>query len=89
MKDLEKFIDRITTLTPEELVKTYRLSFSDAETLAPALLSYVQLANGFHLDHLLVTRMSLRDGLLQEMARDGAWSEDFNKQIVNSAMEVG
>jgi len=88
LKDLEGFVDRITMLSPEELVKKYHLSFSDAETLGPALLSYLQLAHRFHLDNILVTRMSLRDGLLQEMAREGLWSEEFNKQIVNSAMEI-
>jgi exopolyphosphatase/guanosine-5'-triphosphate,3'-diphosphate pyrophosphatase len=70
-------------------VKTHHLSFPDAETLGPALLAYVILAKTAQLDHLYVTNVNLRDGLLQEMAHRGQWNEAFVNQIIRSAVELG
>lgn len=86
---LEKFVDQIASLSPDQIVRRYHIPFPDAETLAPALLAYLQLAHAFRLDHILVTNFNLRDGLLTDMARRGAWAEDFSKQIIRSAIELG
>ena len=89
LKDLEKFTGKILDLSEDRLVQKYHLTFSDAETVGPALLAYVQLAKAFSLEHILVASVNLRDGLLYEMAQQGAWSEESWNQIVRSAVDLG
>lgn len=83
------FTDRMLGLTEDEIVQQFHLTYPDAETLGPALLAYHELARALDLDHLLVSNVNLRDGLLNEFALGGRWSEDFNKQIVRSALVLG
>ena len=64
-------------------------SYPEAETLGPALLAYVLLAKELQLTSVLVTNVNLRDGLLTEMADSDAWSKEFSKQIIRSAMDLG
>jgi len=86
---LEKFTDDVLTLSEDAIVRRFHLSFPEAETLAPALLMYVQLAKAYGLDSLLVADINLRDGLLQEMAVRASWTEELSKQIVRSALDLG
>lgn len=86
---LSRFAQKMMSLSEDELVKKYHLSFPDAETLGPALLAYVRLAEALKLEHLYVAHVNMRMGLLQEMATRGAWTEDFIRQIIRSALELG
>ncbi len=86
---LEQFTNRVLRLSEDEVVRKYHLSFPDAETLGPALLTYVQLARAMKLQNVLVTNTNLRDGLLQEMASGAAWTDEFNQQIIRSALDLG
>ncbi len=83
------FADEMLRLAEDELVRKYHLTYPDAETLGPSLLAYLELARNLQLDHLLVTNVNLRDGLLQEFAFQGLWTDDFNKQIIRSALVLG
>lgn len=85
----EKLTDRILSMSEDELVRRYHVTYPEAETLGPALLAYFQLARGLKLDRILVTNVNLRDGLLSEMAARGGWSEEFQQQIIRSAVELG
>jgi exopolyphosphatase/guanosine-5'-triphosphate,3'-diphosphate pyrophosphatase len=89
LPDLVRFTDRMLRLSEDELVQKYHIHVTDAETVGPALLTYVQLARAFQLDHVLVTDANLRDGLLTEMAAKAAWTEEFSQQIVRSALDLG
>jgi exopolyphosphatase / guanosine-5'-triphosphate,3'-diphosphate pyrophosphatase len=73
----------------DDLVRRYLLSYPDAETLGPALLIYVRLARAFRQREVLVGNGTLRDGLMWEMAVNEVWSEDFHRQIVHSALQIG
>ena len=88
-KALEDFTNRILNQSEDQLVRRFRLSFPDAETLGPALLAYVLLARELQISEILVTNVNLRDGLLKEMAEGATWSKDFSKQIIRSAMDLG
>ena len=89
LKALEDFTNRILGQTDDRLVRKYRLSYPEAETLGPALLAYVLMAKELALSSVLVTNVNLRDGLLLEMSSSDAWSKEFSKQIVRSAMDLG
>ncbi|MDA0577843.1 MAG: Ppx/GppA phosphatase family protein [Verrucomicrobia bacterium] len=86
---LSKFVDQILSLAVEDIVRKFKLQFPEAETLAPTLLAYVQIARAMKARHLLVSKATMRDGLLVEMATGGLWSEEFFSQIVRSAMDLG
>lgn len=86
---LERFTDRVLALSVDELVQKYHLTFPEAETLGPALLAYVQLASAMELRSVIATKITLRDGLLEDMATRGTWSDEFQKQIVRSAVDLG
>jgi exopolyphosphatase/guanosine-5'-triphosphate,3'-diphosphate pyrophosphatase len=86
---LERFTDKVLELSADEIVQKYQISFPDAETLGPALLAYSLLARTLHLDHILVTNVNLRDGLLKDLAVRGAWSDEFSEQVLRSAIDFG
>jgi exopolyphosphatase/guanosine-5'-triphosphate,3'-diphosphate pyrophosphatase len=87
--DLEQLARRLLETSVDELVQRYPLTFQDAESVGPALLANVELARAFELDHVRLTNTTLRDGLLQEMAVGGAWTEAFREQIIRSAIDLG
>ncbi len=85
---LEQFTDEMLALSPDEIVHRYHLAFPDAETLGPALLTNVLLARALRRNHVLVTKFTLRDGLLQHMAVRGSSNDEFNNQIIRSAVTL-
>ena len=86
---LEEFTNEILHLSEDELVRKHHMSFPDADTLGPALLTYVTLARAFGLVNVMVSNANLRDGLLKEMATDSSWSDEFANQITRSAVDLG
>lgn len=86
---LEALTDIVLGMNEDRLVHKYRMTFPDAATIGPALLSYVHLCRAFELTEVVVSNVSLRDGLLMEMATRGAWSQDFVNQVVRSATDLG
>jgi len=86
---LSHFTDHLLSLSVDDVVRKYRITYQDAETLAPALLAYVKLARMFNEAELSIATITLRDGLLREMAVTGSWTEEFQQQIVRSALALG
>lgn len=87
--ELEELTNHVLSLTDDQIVKEYRRTFQEAETLGPALLADLELAKLFGRDEILVSGSSLRDGMLREMAGGDGWSEDFRRQILVSARSLG
>ncbi|MBT4815134.1 MAG: HD domain-containing protein [Lentisphaerae bacterium] len=86
---LAELTDGILSHSVDELVRRYHLTYPEAETLGPALLTYVRLAEAMDLRQVLITSVSMRDGVLAEMAGQGTWTSAFTAQIVNSALALG
>ena len=89
VKGLEDFTNKMLGQSEDRIVRKYKLSYPEAETLGPALLAYVLLAKELQLTSVLVSNVNLRDGLLTEMAESDAGSKEFSKQIIRSAMDLG
>lgn len=89
VKALEDFTNKILGQSEDKLVRRFKLSYPEAETLGPALLAYVLLARELQLATVLVSNVNLRDGLLQEMASSETLSKEFSRQIIRSAMDLG
>ena len=86
---LATLTDEMLQLTEDEIVQKYHLTYPDAETIGPALLAYLQVAREFDVVNVLVTNTNLRDGLLKELVVRDGWAEDFKRQILRSAMDLG
>jgi exopolyphosphatase/guanosine-5'-triphosphate,3'-diphosphate pyrophosphatase len=76
-------------MTEDAVVRRFHLTLPEAETLGPALLVYLQLAQVLGLSEIAVSSATLRDGLLREMGDQTIWTEDFRNQIIRSALELG
>jgi exopolyphosphatase / guanosine-5'-triphosphate,3'-diphosphate pyrophosphatase len=87
-KDLVRLTDRIASLSIDTLVKKHHLSFDEAETIVPVLHFYLELAQSFHIDKIIIASTSLRHGILMEMAGFGNAQAGFAELIIASAREV-
>ncbi|MCC9642574.1 Ppx/GppA family phosphatase [Rhodopirellula sp. JC740] len=86
---LERLTQDVLEMGEDAVVKKYGATFVEAETLAPALLAYTMLARHFDLDHVLVSDINLRDGLLADVVQGGNWTSEFRQQIIRSAVSLG
>ena len=89
LDQLEAFADQMLNLDEDQIIHRYHLTLPDAETLGPALLTYVRMARALRLDHILVADFNLRDALLNEMTVADGWSPGFTRQVIRSAVELG
>ncbi|RMG41911.1 MAG: HD domain-containing protein, partial [Planctomycetota bacterium] len=87
--ELERLTNAILPLTEEQIARRYNLQFPQAETLGPALLTYLLLARQLGLSQIVVTNVNLRDGLLQELGTRGRDSEHFHRQVLRSVIDLG
>lgn len=90
MSRLDELISRCQSEMPEELGRRYGLPFADVETLVPALLVYQELLHSTRSEQMLVSQVSMRDGLLLELARYVTGEEDkaLLEGVVHSAMAI-
>ena len=79
----------VLACTDDELVQRFRVAYSDAGSLGPALLAMGMLARAFALRMVAVSSLTLRDGLLQELASERSWTADFRAQMLRSALDLG
>ncbi|MCA9132702.1 MAG: Ppx/GppA family phosphatase [Planctomycetales bacterium] len=89
VEQLNAFTRKMLLMNDDEIVQEYGISFQDAETIAPALLSYVLIARGFDQQEIAISDTNLRDGLLQDMAIRDVWTANFRSQIIRSAIGLG
>lgn len=89
VEELNAFTRKMLLMSDDEIVQKYGLSFQDAETIAPALLTYVLIARGFEQQEIAISDTNLRDGLLQDMAIRDVWTANFRSQIIRSAITLG
>jgi exopolyphosphatase/guanosine-5'-triphosphate,3'-diphosphate pyrophosphatase len=87
---LDKLVERCEHFTAEELAKRYGLPFTEAETLMPALLVYQRLLASTRARQMIVSRVSMRDGLLMDLARTVTGQEDKSlvAGVIHSAMSL-
>lgn len=89
VKKLDRFINKIIEKSVDQLVQKYQLSYPDAASIGPSLLSYYMLAREYDIDEIIVSDVNLRDGLQKELLLQKGWSKDFKKQVIRSALALG
>jgi exopolyphosphatase/guanosine-5'-triphosphate,3'-diphosphate pyrophosphatase len=89
-KDLDSLIDRCRSLRPEDLSREYGFEYADAEALIPALLVYQGLLEASSAKKMIVSDVSMRDGLLLELARKVTGGEDRTlfESVLRSARNI-
>lgn len=89
LKELADFVDYVFTRTEEQLVTEFHLTYPEAETVGPALIANLKMAEALGVDRVFVCNVNLRDGLIRDMAETrGLWTDDFQKQIIRAAWEL-
>jgi exopolyphosphatase/guanosine-5'-triphosphate,3'-diphosphate pyrophosphatase len=86
-RDFHRLVRRCQRHTTEELARHHGLPFAEAETLNPALLVYQALLRHTRAREMFVSEISMRDGLLLELARGvtGQQDESLVKGVIHSA----
>jgi exopolyphosphatase/guanosine-5'-triphosphate,3'-diphosphate pyrophosphatase len=77
--DLADFQELAATLedrAPEDLAKNYGLSAAESETVVPALLIFRAIIERTQAERVLVSEVTMRDGLLLDLARSSSGNED-------------
>jgi exopolyphosphatase/guanosine-5'-triphosphate,3'-diphosphate pyrophosphatase len=89
-RELDKLIERCEQCTAEELAKRYGIPFAEAETVNPALLVYQNLLRLTRATQMIVSDVSMRDGLLLELARAVTGQEDRSlaEGVIHSATAI-
>lgn len=88
-RSFSAFARKVAALDADELVRHYRLSYQEADTVGPALLGYAEIAKVFGVEKIIVPKSSLRHGLLREAIGFGGWSSALESQVIHSAIALG
>lgn len=85
------FVDSLSRLTTDGLVQKYSIPHLDAETLAPALLTYLQFVRETQARDIIISDASIRAGILQDLAPadQGKRLKKLAIQILSAARSLG
>lgn len=83
------FTKQALATMPDALVKKYQLSVSEAQSLAPALLINLHLANRLGVKSLYVANVNLREGLVKDLLSGDHVIGQADEQIVHGAVSLG
>jgi exopolyphosphatase/guanosine-5'-triphosphate,3'-diphosphate pyrophosphatase len=86
-----EFVRKVQRYSLEECMEKLRMPFWEAEIFIPGLLVYKLLLEKTGAAHVVVPRVSIREGFLIDLARgvDPALEEEFFSQILGSAITLG
>jgi exopolyphosphatase/guanosine-5'-triphosphate,3'-diphosphate pyrophosphatase len=82
---VRQYLEERLCLSVEQLALDEEINEHQAETLLPALAIQVALAEAAGTDRLLVSDVSLRDGVLAEMFAGRVWEKEFRSQTIHAA----
>jgi exopolyphosphatase/guanosine-5'-triphosphate,3'-diphosphate pyrophosphatase len=87
---LDALVKRIVPLNTEEIGREFSVPYSDAETIKPALLVYQGLARATGVKDILVSDVSMRDGVVLDLARRVTGEEDpaLVEGVIHSATTI-
>jgi exopolyphosphatase / guanosine-5'-triphosphate,3'-diphosphate pyrophosphatase len=86
----DKLVERCEHWTAEELAKRFGVPFAEAETINPALLVYQNLFRLTKATQIIVSQVTMRDGLLLELANRVTGKEDkaMAAGVIHSATAI-
>jgi len=86
-----EFVDKVQSYSLEECMEKLHMPFWEAEIFIPSMLVYKLLLERTGAAHVVVPRVSIREGLLIDLTRgvDPVLQEEFFSQILASAANLG
>ena len=89
-KEFKDFVSKLSKMSLENIAQEFGIPFSQAETIYPALLVYLNFLGETKADQLIVPMVSIRDALLAELAQlfSKYRRTDVSKQVLNSARHL-
>ncbi len=89
-KSFDRLIETLKDLSFDQMVSQYDMSYADAETMLPALLIYQALLHATQAKQIIVSTVSMRDGLLLELGLRcrGQQDQSFGKEVIQSALST-
>lgn len=89
-KRLKSLIKQYEKYSADHLTRSLKIPFIEAETLTPALMVYYALLQATSAEEMVVSKVSMRDGLLYDLARtvSGKKPEIDSTHILNSTRAV-
>jgi len=86
-----KFVETVRGYTLEECMEKLKIPYWEAESFIPGLMVYKFLLERTRAAHVVVPRVSIREGLLIDLAQgvDPMLQEEFFSQILASAVNLG
>lgn len=88
-KQLREAAAQYAEQSADDLVKDYGLTYPEAETLGPALLTYSELVRILGLRRILVPKISLRTALELDLIPGHSATQDFRGQVLHAAEALG
>jgi len=89
-QEFDKLVARCEHWTAEELAKRFGVPFAEAETINPALIVYQNLFRLTKASQIIVSGVTMRDGLLLELANQVTGKEDraLTAGVIHSATAI-
>ncbi|GHV29535.1 exopolyphosphatase [Spirochaetia bacterium] len=89
--DFIKFVEKVQNYSIDDTVQKLHVPFADAEGFVPGILVYKLFLERTAAVQVVVPLVSIREGLLIDMARgvDPELQEDFFSQVIASAVNLG
>jgi len=90
-EDFTEFVQEVQGYTIEECMERLQIPFWEAESFIPSMLVYKLLLERTGAAQVVIPRVSIREGLLIDLARgvDPVLQEEFFSQILASAVNLG
>ena len=89
VSELRSLSRKLLSKSVDEVVRTWQLSYSDAELLSPTLCMALSVADTLTLKDVYVSNLSFSDGLLVEALDGPAWATTMMRHVVRIARETG
>ncbi len=83
------FIERISSYQADELVQRLHIAYSDAEGMIPGLLVARLFLEKTTAEEIIVPDVSIREGVLINLASGADEVEEFHAQVIASALALG
>ncbi|MGI5922931.1 MAG: HD domain-containing protein [Lentisphaeria bacterium] len=87
--ELDALLKEIEKASTEEIVREWRVSYSDAELIAPALSIAISVARAVPLKSVCISSLSFCHGLLEEAVDGTPWTNTMRKHVLRIARATG
>jgi len=85
---LSKFTEKLSLLTPDQLVRQLHVHYTGSEGIVPALQTNLALARRFGDEFIHVPARDFQRDLMLDLMSDSALSATFQEEIISSAQEL-